>query len=120
MSNTGKADLIELVDALREAAMAYGRHLVAEKKSSDEVKALMYDKMDYAIASLQRQNTSTEGAPSRLRSDAATHRQMCHSRTGYVGYVRSPWLEVHDSFPRTHVTFAEPAIPPADRGSSAA
>ena len=82
MSNPGKADLIELVDALREAAMAYGRHLVAEKKSSDEVKALMYDKMDYAIASLQRQNTSTEGAPSRLRSDAGrrTDSQSAGSR----------------------------------------
>lgn len=52
MSNPGKPDLIELVDALREAAMAYGRHLVAEKKSIDDVKALMYEKVDYAIVSL--------------------------------------------------------------------
>jgi hypothetical protein len=82
MSNPGKADLIELVDALQEAAMAYGRHLVAEKKSIDDVKALMYEKVDYAIVSLQRQYTSTEGAPSRLRSDAGrrTDSQTAGSR----------------------------------------
>jgi len=70
MSNPGEADLKELVDAVQEAVMAYGRHLVAKKKSIDDVKALMYEKLDYAIVSLQRQYTSTAGAPSRLRSDA--------------------------------------------------
>ncbi len=103
MSNPGEADLVDLVDALQEAVMAYGRHLVAKKKSIDDVKALMYEKLDYAIVSLQRQNTSTAGAPSRLPLDAGL--ELCQESDPRGTMIHWKWFTdppAHQSRPCHH------------------
>ena len=104
MSNPGEADLVDLVDALQEAVMAYGRHLVAKKKSIDDVKALMYEKLDYAIVSLQRQNTSTAGAPSRLPLDAGL--ELCQESDPRGTMIHWKWFTdppAHQSRPCHHL-----------------